>query len=179
MLSRAQQILVKRAQREAGLSDADYRDALGVVSGCRSTTDPRMTDRHCDLALAYFEAILWHAVDAGALQPSCKPDAVFKQRGYWAQKNTHQETSRDRYAASSVSRQIADLESALGGLGFGAGYCASIRAKVTEGRADARSLHAYRAALQRTLRAKQHKFADAVSANNSKQSLTATTERQT
>ena len=177
MLSRAQQILVKRARREAGLSDADYRVALEVVSGCRSTTDARMTDRHCDLVLAYFEAILWRAVDAGALQPSCKPDAVFKQRGYWAQKNTRQETSRDRYAASSVTRQIADLERELGVMGFGAGYCASIRAKVTEGRTDVRSLHAYRAALQRTLRAKQNKFADAASAD-SKQSLTTVTERQ-
>lgn len=178
MLSRAQQILVKRAQREAGLSDADYRDALEVVSGCRSTTDVRMADRQCDLILAYFEAIFWRGVDSGSLHPSCKPDAVFKQRRYWAQKNTHQETSRDRYAASSVSRQIADLEAALGALGFGPGYCASIRAKVTEGRMDVRSLYAYRAALERTLRAKQNKFADAPSAD-SKQGLTAITERQT
>ena len=178
MLSRAQQILVKRAQREAALSDADYRDALEVVSGCRSTKDARMSDRHCDLALAYFEAIFWRAVDAGELHPSCKPDAVFKQRRYWAEKNTRQETSRDRYAASSVTRQIADLEAALGALGFGTGYCASIREKVTEGRTDVRTLHAYRAALERTLRAKQNRFADAPSADT-KQSLTPITERQT
>jgi hypothetical protein len=178
MLTRRQQILVKRAQREATLSDADYRDALQVVSGCRSTTDARMTDRHCDLALAYFEAIFWRAVDAAELQPSCKPDAVFKQRGYWAQKNTRQGTSRDRYAASNVNREVVALERELGGLGFGPGYCASIRVKVTEGRTDVHSLHAYRAALQRTLRAKRNKFVGTRAAD-SNQSLTAITERQT
>ena len=77
-----------------------------------------------------------------------------------------------------MTQQIADLERELGVLGFGADYCGSIRAKVTEGRTDVRSLHVYRAALQRTLRAKQNKFADAASAD-SKQSLTSITERQT
>ena len=33
MLSRPQQILLKRAQREAGLLDDDYRDALQMISG--------------------------------------------------------------------------------------------------------------------------------------------------
>ncbi|MBE0541611.1 MAG: hypothetical protein IH623_09510, partial [Verrucomicrobia bacterium] len=46
MLSRAQQILLKRAQREAALDDAEYRDALATVSGCRSSKDMEFTDRH-------------------------------------------------------------------------------------------------------------------------------------
>ena len=171
MLTRSQQILIKRAQREAGLSDTEYRDCLETVSGCRSSTDARLTDRHCDLALAYFEAIFWRQLDSGALQPSCKPNAIFRQRGYWAQKNTRQETSRDRYTAATVNQEIAGLERALGELGFSASYCEAIRAKVTQGRADVRSQHAYKAALRRTLRAKQKKFADTLSAGH-KQSLT-------
>ena len=73
MLSRPQQILLKRAQREAGLSDDEYRDALQTVTGCRSSTAPALTDRHLDKVLAYFEAIHWRNVDAGELQPSSSP----------------------------------------------------------------------------------------------------------
>jgi hypothetical protein len=160
MLSRPQQILIKRAQREAGLGDAEYRDALEIISGCRSTTDARMTDRHVDLALAYFEAILWRQVDLGTLQASCKPDAVFRQRGFWAAKNTQQETSRDRYSRTKLDREIAALEAALLAIGFGPGYCAGIRQKVSPSQ-DARSLWSYKAALERTLRAKQRKFSGA------------------
>src|SRR5258706_9848301 len=98
MISRAQQILVKRAQREAGLAEDEYRDALEAVSGCRSTKDAHLTDRHVDLALAYFEEIYWRGVDSGALQPPCKPDAVFRKRGFWAAKNPAGNTSRDRYS---------------------------------------------------------------------------------
>ena len=76
MLSRRQQILLKRAQREAALDDAEYRDALATVSGCRSSKDPEFTDRHLDVALAYFEAIHWRKADAGLLPPSCKAAAV-------------------------------------------------------------------------------------------------------
>jgi hypothetical protein len=158
MLTRAQQILLKRAQREAGLDDAEYRDALATVSGCRSSTDPEMTDRHLDVALAYLEAIHWRKVDAGTLQPCRKAAAVFRQRGHWAGKNTRQETSRDRYARRNVGHEVADLETALGGLGFGPGYCAAIREKVTHGRTDAHALHLYRAALERTLRAKRNQL---------------------
>ena len=173
MLKRRQQILIKRAQREVGLSDQEYRDCLESVGGCRSSTDPRLTDRHCDLALAYLEAIFWRQVDSGALQPCCKANAVFQQRGYWAQKNTRQETSRDRYTAAAVNREIAELQHALGKLGFSATYCEAIRARATQGRADIRSQHAYKAALRRTLISKQNKFADASSANH-KQSLIGT-----
>src|SRR5208283_660769 len=97
MLSRAQQILLKRAQREAALADGEYREALETVAGCRSSKDSPLTDGHLDSLLGYFEAIHWRKVDAGDLQRSCRPDAVFRQRGHWAAKNTRQETSRDRF----------------------------------------------------------------------------------
>ena len=154
MLSRAQQILLKRAQREARLSDKDYRDALDLIAGCRSSKSPALTDRHLDKLLAYFEAIHWREVDAGVLQPSCSDTAVFRQRGYWAAKNTNQETSRDRFNESNLGQTVADLERKLNALGFGQGYCAAIRKKVAHGRDDAHALHLYCAALQRTLNAK-------------------------
>jgi hypothetical protein len=155
MISRSQQILLKRAQREAGLPDDEYRDALQTVTGCRSSKDQQLTDRHLDLLLGYFEAIHWRKVDAGELQPSCKPDAVFRHRHYWSSKNTRQETSRDRFTQSTVEREIAGLEAGLGDLGFGEGYCASIRQKSTRGRHDPHALFLYRAALRRTLAAKK------------------------
>ena len=161
MLSRAQQILLKRAQREAGLSDDDYRDAIETVAGCRSSTAPALTDRHLDKLLAYFEAIHWRAVDAGALQPACSAAADFKQRGYWAAKNTGQETSRDRFNESNLGQGIADLERQLAMLGYGQGYCAAIRKNVTRGRDDARALHLYCAALERTLKSKVERAARA------------------
>lgn len=154
MLSRTQQILLKRAQREAGLNDEDYREALELATGCRSSRDVRFSDRHLDVALAYFEAIHWRGVDAGTLQPSCKPNAVFRQRGYWASKNTKQETSRDRFNGRNQGAQITDLEAQLSKLGFGAGYCSAIRRNVCHGRDDAHALHQYRVALERTLKAK-------------------------
>jgi hypothetical protein len=154
MLLRAQQILLKRAQQECHLPDGEYRDALELVCHCRSSKDPEMTDRNLDTLLAYFEAIHWRKADAGELQASCKPNAVFRQRGYWASKNTHQETSRDRFTGQNLRREITDLENQLKRYGFTDGYCASIRSNVTHGRNDARALHLYRAALDRTLRAK-------------------------
>jgi hypothetical protein len=154
MLSRPQQILLKRAQREAGLSDDDYRDTLQMVADCRSSKSPALTDRHLDKLLAYFEAIHWRGVDAATLQPSGSAAAVFRQRGYWAAKNTAAETSRDRFNGRNQGGEIAALEAELARLGFGAAYCAAIRANVCKGRSDARALHLYQAALARTLKAK-------------------------
>jgi len=154
MLSNPQKSILKRAQREAGLSDEDYRDALEMIAACRSSTAPALTDRHLDKLLGYFEAIHWRAVDAGALRPSSSATAVFRQRGYWAGKNTSQETSRDRFNESNLGRSVADLERELTSLGFGAAYCATIRQKATHGRNDAHALHLYRTALERTLKAK-------------------------
>jgi len=105
MLSRPQQILLKRAQREAGLPDDEYRDALQTVTGCRSSKDPQLTDRHLDLLLGYFEAIHWRKVDAGQhvfageLQPPCRPNAVFRQRGFTGRPKT-----RARKPAETVLR---------------------------------------------------------------------------
>lgn len=154
MQTRAQQILLKRAQREAGLSDDDYRDALEMIAACRSSKSPELTDRHLDTLLSYFEAIHWRGLDAGTLQPSGSATAVFRQRGYWAAKNTKAESSRDRFTDTNLGQAIADLESQLAALGCGAGYCAAICKNVTKGRDDAHALHLYRTALERTLKSK-------------------------
>ena len=154
MLTNPQKSLLKRAQREAGLSDDDYRDALQMIAECRSSTAPALTDRHLDKLLGYFEAIHWHAVDAGQLQPSCKTNAVFQQRGFWASRNNNQETSRDRFNGRNQGGEIADLERQLAALGYSAGYCAVIKRNVCHGQTDARALHLYMGALKRTLKAK-------------------------
>lgn len=155
MISRAQQILIKRAQKEAGLDDAEYREALYAVARLRSSTDHAMTDRHVDSVIAYFEAIYWRKIDSGGLQPDCKGNAVFRQRGYWKSKNCSGESSRDRYVSSSVSTEISTLERELAKLGFGAAYCAGIRHRAIQDATDLPSLHVYRSALRRTLSAKQ------------------------
>jgi hypothetical protein len=158
MISRPQQILLKRGQREAGVEDAEYRDALASIAGVRSSKDPKLTDRDLDKLLAYFEAIHWRGIDAGRLQPSCSATAVFRQRGYWQHKNTGTETSRDRYrvraAAGTPRAEITRLEGELAALGFGGGYCGAIRSKVIQRRTDDASLWRYKAALERTLKAK-------------------------
>ena len=154
MLSNPQKSLLKRAQRQAGLSDSDYREALHQVTGCNSSTDPELTDRHLDKLLAYFEAIYWQGIDAGQLQLSCNRSAVFQARGFWARRNTPQETSRDRFNGQNTSQTVADLERRLADLGCNVAYCAAIRRNVCNGRSDARALHLYQAALERTLKAK-------------------------
>lgn len=156
MISRRQQILLKRAQREAGLSDDEYREALETATGCRSSRDPRLDDRALDIALAYFEAIYWRKVDAGALQPSGSASAIFRQRAYWASKNTRQETSRDRYNRANLGDAITSLEQDLAALGFGPKYCTGIRRKTIQDKTDPHALAIYHAALLRTLRAKRN-----------------------
>ena len=160
MFIRAQQILLKRAQREAALDDGDYREALEAATGlpgCRSSKDPRLTDSHLDTLLAYFEAVYWRSVDLGRLQPPCRRDAVFRQRRFWALKNTRTENSRDRFASRQVEGEIRSLEEQLSKMGFGAGYYAAIRTATIGGRQDVRSLNIYRAALERTIAAKARK----------------------
>jgi hypothetical protein len=155
MITRAQQILIKRAQREAGLDDEAYRDALLAVSGCRSTTDPRLSDRDVDLVLAYFEAIYWRKADAGELPVPCSPNAAFRQRGYWASRNPRGNTTRDRFNNHSLAEELSRLEGCLQDLGFGPDYCAGIRSRSTHGQNDQQALRFYLAALKRTLHAKQ------------------------
>ena len=136
MVSRAQQILVKRAQREAGLSDADYRDVLEMACHCRSTKDLGFNNRAVDLVVAFMEAIHWRKVDQGLLPAPCSADAVFWQRGYWQKRNPKGSTSRDRWNQASLASQISQLEAELGALGFGPEYCAGIRRRVAGARED-------------------------------------------
>lgn len=158
MLSRPQIILLKRAQAEAALDDSDYRAAIETVSGiadCRSSKDSRLTDRHLDNLLAYFEAIHWRKVDSGALQPSCKPNAVFRQRGFWVAKNKRGNTSRDRFAEKTWRERVTVLENELYELGFGLAYIQAIQNKIKPF-----SLTKYYGALKRTLDSKKAKLAD-------------------
>lgn len=140
------------------VNGCEYRDALALVTGCRSTTDERMIDRGVDLALAYFEAINWRKIDAGELRPSGKPDAVFRQRGYWQSKNPSELTSRDRYRQQHPKSDIAALEAELDQLGCGPGYCAAIRSRVAGNRTGTELDYAYKTALERTLAAKRKKL---------------------
>lgn len=155
MLTRAQQILLKRAQHEAGLDDPDYRTAVATVSGmpdCTSSKDARLTDAHLDNLLSYFEAIHWRKVDAAELQPSCKPDAVFRQRGFWATRNRRGDTSRDRHARDAAAHEVNRLEDELMKLGYGLAYLSTIQNNIVPF-----SVVLYAAALKRTLAAKRRK----------------------
>jgi hypothetical protein len=156
-LSRPQQIRLKRAQQEARLDDADYREAIATISGmadCRSSTDPRLTDGHWDNLLAYFEAIFWRKLDAGHVQLSPKHDATFQRRGYWAAKNRHGDTSRDRYVARTVQDEVSALEAELTAIGCGLSYLRAIQNRMQCG-GKPFSLVKYAGALKRTLAAKQ------------------------
>ena len=84
-----------------------------------------------------------------------RPNAVFRQRSYWARKNTAAETSRDRFSGRNQGTAIRELEDALSALGCGPAYCATIRQKVCRGRTDAHALRLYEAALARTLKSKK------------------------
>jgi hypothetical protein len=165
MLSNPQKALIKSAQREAELADEEYRDVLETVTGARSSTDPRLGDRAFDKILAFLEAIYWRKADRDELQRLCKARSVFQKRGYWAQKNTRAETSRDRFTRDSLSAEIAELERGLAELGYGESYCAGIRKRSDQARSEFAALHAYRIALQRTLTAKRRMVAPALSAN--------------
>ena len=158
-LSRAQQILAKRAQAQAGLPDSEYREAISQISGladCRSSKDARLTDAHLDALLSYFEAIHWRKVDAGELSGVCKADAPFRQRGFWAGRNGRGNTSRDRYTAVELGHQIQALEEELYALGFGLAYLTSVQNRI-----EPFSLVKYLGALQRTVNAKRSKVVSA------------------
>lgn len=160
MLTNDQKALLKRAQAQAALSDDEYRDAIALVSGmpdCRSSTDKRLTDEHVDRLMSYFEAIYWRKAPAEGLQGHLKVNAVFRQVGYWASKNTRGNTSRDRYTATAQAQEIADLEAALASeFDCSAAYCATIRASMTSGGKEF-NLVKYAAALKNTLEARQRK----------------------
>ena len=156
MITNPQKALIKRAQAQAAIEDAEYRDALATVSGlpgCHSSTDPRLTDRHVDHILAYFEAIYWRKVDhSEADLPGAFRNPVFQRQGYWAAKNTSDSTSRERYTMDTLASECAQLEARLARLGFGLKYCMAIQNHIRP-----LNLWKYRAALTRTLESKQHK----------------------
>lgn len=158
MLTNAQKGLLKRAQAQAGLSDEDYRDALECVAGVRTSTAPALGDDHLDVLMSYIEAIHWRGVDAGALKTCCNPTAPFRQRGYWATKNTAASTSRDRWTGGHLKEEIDTLERSLMDTGVTPSYISAIRARVASGTATTWTppqWRAYRAALERTLKARQ------------------------
>jgi len=148
MLTNDQKALLKRGQAQAGIEDAEYRDILDQLTGCRSSTDARLGDSHLDTLLAYFEAIYWREFDDGRLAAPGR-NAVFRRRGYWAGKNALGNTSRDRFNERELTEAIALAERDLGRLGYGSRYLAGIQRRTGSGRM-------YLAALQRTIRSKQH-----------------------
>jgi len=147
MLTRKQQILLKRAQAEAGLSDGDYRNAVAAVSGmpdCRSSKDPRLTDAHMDHLLSYFEAIYWKENSEGG--------EIFKELGFWAGRNWKGNTSRDRYTEGDLTAKLAKAEQMIIGLGFCQRYLDAIYVRIRP-----YSHGAYLAALERTIASKKKK----------------------
>jgi hypothetical protein len=158
MISRPQQILLKRAQAQAGIDDAEYRQALEMVSGipgCRSSTDERLADRHVDNLLAYFETIYWNRVARAELVHVDDPRAVFRRPGYWANKNPKGNTSRDRHVSADLDGKIEELEGELmRDHGCGLGYF-----RVIQNNIQPFDKAKYVAALRRTAEAKRRKAA--------------------
>lgn len=172
MLSNKQKALVKQAQRDAGLSEAEYREIWATVTGragtplpadrraaecapypIASSRDPRLTDEHFDNFMKFVEAIFWR--NSAHLRGS----KVFSVRGYWARKNTKAENSRDRFTGHALKREIADLEWQLARMGLDENYTDAIRVKVIGRNSNefctGRELSLYAAALRRTVAAKQ------------------------
>lgn len=153
-LSNAQKALLKTAQRDAAIADDEYREAIATVTGmpdCRSSTDPRLTDEHCDKLLKWFEAIFWSVGDE--VTSRHHPSRVFRTRNFWRDRNPRAgQSSRDRYTESELQTERQHLEDALLALGYGFKYFAAIQSRI-----DPFSIRAYIAALRRTLASKQKK----------------------
>lgn len=148
MLTAPQIRTIKMAQRQAGLPDADYREALATATGladCTSSKDRRLGDEHFDRVLSYLEAIYWRSVHLGTALARRRSDP-FQTEGYWAAKNQSGNTSRDRHTDRDLQAEISRLESFLQLAGKGGSYLAAIRAKTGEG-------WPYLAALRRTVKA--------------------------
>jgi len=155
MISRAEQIWLKRAQSAAGIADPEYRESLDRFAHVRSSTDPRMTHDQFERLMGYFEAIHWRLRESGAAQPS----DVFRRRGYWAERCHDGDRNRARYAMHQQTDQIHELERDLIGSGVSVDYLDGIRARAMRNarHPDTRDLSAYRAALRRTLAARLRK----------------------
>ncbi len=156
MLSPAQRRLLKMAQREAHLPDAEYREELQRLAGVDSSTAATWTDEQFDCVMAYFEAIHSNKVRQGLIEPSYSPRSVFRQAGYWAAKNSRGNTSRDRYTASQLGEMIQNTEIKLAGQisGNATNYLARVRETVVGNRVGIAAERDYLAALQRTLASK-------------------------
>lgn len=157
MISRPQQILLKRAQAQACIDDEEYRQSLEMLSGlpaCRSSKDARLTDRHVDNILSYFETIYWNRVSRAELVHQHSPKAVFQKPGYWAGKNPKNNTSRDRYTTSNLASQIQAVEQELmQDHGCGLAYLQAIQNKIVPFES-----FKYLAALTRTVESKRRKL---------------------
>ncbi len=150
MLSNPQKALLKRAQRQARLDDAEYRDTLELCcGGARSSTDPRISNEQWDQTVAFIEAIYWRGVEEGRFHPPGNRFDPFQKPGYWAAKNTRSENSRDRYTEKQLASEIHELELQLLDEGLSRAYCEAIKRRTGNF-----FLH-YRAALQRTLAARK------------------------
>jgi hypothetical protein len=166
MLSNDQKSLLKRAQRQADLPDSEYREALRLIAGVNSSTDPGIGDRHLDRLMAYFEAIYWRKIENEKhpdpdclVRNGCKRQWLpFLARGYWANKNTKQETSRERFVAGNMADDIVRLESELHSLGYNMAYVVRIRLNVMQGRGTPRDMRNYKAVLERTINSKRKKL---------------------
>ncbi len=159
MLSKPQIWLLKAAQRQAGIDDAEYRSALAQLCGVQSSKDRELGDSHLDMLLAYFEAIYWAGVDSGNLQPPLKGNEAFRKRGFWAQKNRSGNTSRDRFTRAQLAEQIVAAETMLMDLGASPAYIATIQNKVCQGHSDCHTFQVYLAALNRTIKSRQKRAA--------------------
>lgn len=155
MLSNDQKAIIKRAQRECLIDDFEYRQILDeeLGFGVRSSTDPRLGDRHFDRILAYFEAIYWRKIDAHEITER-HPKTVFQVRGYWASKNTVKSNSRERYAQRGLESEIQRLEGLLYRAGCHPNYLNAIARKTGHG------TYNYKAALARTLAAKMREHSN-------------------
>ena len=151
MISNEQKAVLKRAQREAMIDDEEYRDILEnqLGFGFRSSTDPRMGDRHMDKAMIYFEAIYWRQVDQGTIKLR-NPKTVFTRRNFWKDRNTLASNSRERFASSALAGQIAILEKNMHALGKNSFYLAAIKR-------NCKSDWGYKIALERAVKANQRK----------------------
>lgn len=76
MLTNLQKAYLKRLQRSAKISDADYRSIFPAVTGwedCSSSTDDRLTNRHMDDLVARLRAIARPDDLAGQLRQERQP----------------------------------------------------------------------------------------------------------
>jgi hypothetical protein len=137
-LTKSQKIILHQAKRQAVLDDTEYRDLLEHIGGpgVRSSTDPKLDNRHLDKILAFMEAIYWRKVDAGQVEHEFNPKHTFRNRGFWAQRNTAQETTRDRFNTAELAAAIQELEAEAPQMGNHPNYIDAIKWKVTNGQTD-------------------------------------------